>query len=75
MSQAVTPQELDDALDAGVVRLGRCNRRVVRCVVAGCRLLRDPGHAWRLFVDGHPRGFCCEDCFPPGSFLPLPKGP
>lgn len=69
--RTVTRQELDDALAAQRIRLGRTNRRPARCCLEKCPWLgnRQSGHSWKLYVDGHYRGFICEDCWPPGGFI------
>lgn len=65
MTRTVPVAELDRALAGGLVKLGRVNRRPVRCVL--CSMRRTRGHAWKIKIEGRTRGFICEGCWPPGS--------
>jgi hypothetical protein len=58
----VTVAELDRAITARTVWIGKENVRAVRCVVHGCRTLCLPGMARVLWLDGHYCGFACSHC-------------
>jgi hypothetical protein len=53
--QRVTATEMDTAVDAQKAKLGRRNKRQVRCIY--CLRLAKPGEAKRLWIDGHLRGY------------------
>lgn len=58
----ITATQMDDAIRAAVVRLGRSNLRLVSCSVTSCRKSCPPGTARVLWVDGVHRGYGCPTC-------------
>jgi hypothetical protein len=64
----LTREELDRAFNSpGVLRFGRYNRGRARCVL--CGFTKHPGRCERVYLDGHYRGYVCEECT--GHNLPL----
>lgn len=60
----ITEAELDRALEYGKVSLTRPNTRPIRCARAGCGKVCAAGEAFRLWIDGHKRGYLCRGCHP-----------
>jgi hypothetical protein len=61
----ITRAELDRAVRAGQVELGRPNARPVRCSVEFCRNFCAVGEAAQVWIGDIPRGFLCRRaCIP-----------
>ena len=60
MFRMLTQRALDDAIQANLAQLGRVNKRSAKCVC--CYRLLQAGKAYKLWIDGHARGFICFGC-------------
>lgn len=62
MAVTISPDELDRAVEAGVVRWRGWNSRLARCANEGCRREIGVMTGQAIWIDGHPRGYLCAQC-------------